>query len=289
MKWQGINEFVAVAETQSFSLASKNLNISTAQVSRQISALEKRLQVKLFYRTTRKVSLTQEALLFYQHCRHLLDALNAAEQAVTNLQSSPQGKIKLTVPVTYGEQKILPLINDFLAIHSGIEITIELSNNLVNLVEGGFDLAIRLGNLPDSNLIAKKLSSRSNYVCASPSYLQTQGEAHSLSELKDHNCLIGTRDYWRFNERGKEKNLRVKGNLRCNSGLALVNAAIKGIGIVQLPDYYVQQYINSGELLTILDQFRESEEGIWAVYPENRYLSPKIRLLVEYIAENLNK
>ena len=119
--------------------------------------------------------------------------------------------------------------------------------------------------------------------------MQTQGEAHSLSELKDHNCLLGTRDYWRFHERGKEKNLRVKGNLRCNSGLALVDAAIKGIGIVQLPDYYVQQYINSGELLTILDQFRESEEGIWAVYPENRYLSPKIRLLVEYIAENLNK
>lgn len=289
MKWQGINEFVAVAETQSFSLASKNLNISTAQVSRQISALEKRLQVKLFYRTTRKVSLTQEALLFYQHCRHLLDALNAAEQAVTNLQSSPQGKIKLTVPITYGEQKILPLINDFIALHSGIEITVELSNNFINLVEGGFDLAIRLGNLPDSNLIAKKLSSRSNYVCASPDYLQKHGEAHSLSELKDHNCLLGTRDYWRFNERGKEKTLRVTGNIRCNSGLALADAALKGIGIVQLPDYYLQQYIDSGQLLIILDQFRESEEGIWAVYPENRYLSPKIRLLVEYIAENLSK
>lgn len=289
MKWQGINEFVAVAETQSFSLAAKNLNISTAQVSRQISTLEKRLQVKLFYRTTRKVSLTQEALLFYQHCRHLLDALDVAEQAVTNLQSSPQGKIKLTAPITYGEQKILPLVNDFIALHSGIEITIELSNNRVNIVEGGFDLAIRLGNLQDSNLIAKKLSSRVNYVCASPNYLQKQGEAHSLSELKNHNCLLGTRDYWRFNERGKERNIRVKGNIRCNSGLALVDAALKGIGIVQLPGYYLQQYIDSGQLLTILDQFRESEEGIWAVYPENRYLSPKIRLLIEYIAENLNK
>ena len=113
MKWQGINEFVAVAETNSFSLAAKNINISTAQVSRQITALEKRLQVKLFYRTTRKVSLTQEAQLFYQHCRHLLDGLDTAEQALTNLQSKPQGKIKLTAPVTYGELKVLPLINDF--------------------------------------------------------------------------------------------------------------------------------------------------------------------------------
>jgi DNA-binding transcriptional LysR family regulator len=287
MKWQGINEFVAVAENQSFSLAAKNLKISTAQVSRQISALEKRLQVKLFYRTTRKVSLTQEAQLFYQHCRHLLDGLDTAEQAITNLQSKPQGKIKLTAPVTYGEQKILPLINDFVALNSDIEVTTELTNNRVDLIDGGFDVAIRLGQLQDSSLIAKKLSQRSNFVCVSENYLQKHGEAHSLSELKHHNCLLGTRDYWRFTEQNKEKNIRVKGNLRCNSGLALVDAALKDIGIVQLPDYYVQSYIESGQLVTILDQFREPAEGIWAVYPQNRYLSPKIRLLIDHLAEHL--
>ena len=202
MKWQGINEFVAVAETQSFSLAAKNLNISTAQVSRQISALEKRLKVKLFYRTTRKVSLTQEAQLFYQHCRHLLDSLDTAEQAISNLQSSPQGKIKLTVPVTYGEQKILPLVNDFVALHNEIEVTTELTNHRVDLIDGGFDIAIRLGQLQDSTLIAKRLSQRFNYVCATEDYLQTHGQPHSLSELKHHNCLLGTRDYWRFIEQG---------------------------------------------------------------------------------------
>ena len=287
MKWQGINEFVAVAETQSFSLAAKNLNISTAQVSRQISALEKRLKVKLFYRTTRKVSLTQEAQLFYQHCRHLLDSLDTAEQAITNLQSSPQGKIKLTVPVTYGEQKILPLVNDFVALHNEIEVTTELTNHRVDLIDGGFDIAIRLGQLQDSTLIAKRLSQRSNYVCATESYLQTHGQPHSLSELKHHNCLLGTRDYWRFIEQGKEKTVRVKGNLRCNSGLSLVDAALKDIGIVQLPDYYVQAYIESGQLVTILDQFREPAEGIWAVYPQNRYLSPKIRLLIDHLAKHL--
>ena len=287
MKWQGINEFVAVAETQSFSLAAKNLNISTAQVSRQISALEKRLKVKLFYRTTRKVSLTQEAQLFYQHCRHLLDSLDTAEQAITNLQSSPQGKIKLTVPVTYGEQKILPLVNDFVALHNEIEVTTELTNHRVDLIDGGFDIAIRLGQLQDSTLIAKRLSQRFNYVCATEDYLQTHGQPHSLSELKHHNCLLGTRDYWRFIEQGKEKSVRVKGNLRCNSGLSLVDAALKNIGIVQLPDYYVQTYIESGQLMTILDQFKEPAEGIWAVYPQNRYMSPKIRLLIDHLAKHL--
>ena len=287
MKWQGINEFVAVAENQSFSLAAKNLKLSTAQVSRQISALEKRLQVKLFYRTTRKVSLTQEAQLFYQHCRHLLDGLDTAEQAITNLQSKPQGKIKLTAPVTYGEQKILPLINDFVALNSDIEVTTELTNNRVDLIDGGFDIAIRLGQLQDSSLIAKKLSQRSNFVCASENYLQKHGETHSLSELKHHNCLLGTRDYWRFTEQNKEKNIRVKGNLRCNSGMALVDAALKDIGIVQLPDYYVQSYIESGQLVTILDQFREPAEGIWAMYPQNRYLSPKIRLLIDHLTQHL--
>lgn len=287
MKWQGINEFVAVAETQSFSLAAKNLNISTAQVSRQISALEKRLKVKLFYRTTRKVSLTQEAQLFYQHCRHLLDSLDTAEQAITNLQSSPQGKIKLTVPVTYGEQKILPLVNDFVALHNEIEVTTELTNHRVDLIDGGFDIAIRLGQLQDSTLIAKRLSQRFNYVCATEDYLQTHGQPHSLSELKHHNCLLGTRDYWRFIEQGKEKAVRVNGNLRCNSGLSLVDAALKNIGIVQLPDYYVQTYIESGQLMTILDQFREPAEGIWAVYPQNRYMSPKIRLLIDHLAKHL--
>ena len=150
-----------------------------------------------------------------------------------------------------------------------------------------FSFAIRLGNLQDSTLIAKQLSQRSNYVCVSESYLKKHGQPHSLSELKHHNCLLGTRDYWRFKEQGKEKNIRVKGNIRCNSGVALVDAALKGIGIVQLPDYYLQPYIESGELITILDQFREPTEGIWVVYPQNRYLSPKIRLLIDYIAEHL--
>lgn len=288
MQWHGINEFVAVAETHSFSEAARNLNISTAQVSRQITALEKRLQIKLFYRTTRKVSLTQEAQLFYQHCRQLLDGLESAEQAVTTLQTRPQGTIKLTAPVTYGELKILPLINDFVRLYGDIEVITELTNHRIDMIEGGFDVAIRLGQLEDSSLIAKQLSKRSKYVCASVDYLQKHGQPYILSDLKDHNCLLGTQEYWHFIEKGKDKNVKVKGNIRCNSGVALVDAALKGIGIVQLSDHYLQPYIKSGQLIAILDPFREPEEGIWAVYPQNRYLAPRIRLLIDYLAEHLN-
>jgi DNA-binding transcriptional LysR family regulator len=287
MKWQGINEFVAVAESHSFSLAAKHLNISTAQVSRQISALEQRLQVKLFYRTTRHVSLTQEAQLFYQHCREILDGLDTAEQAITNLQNRPQGEIKLTAPLNYGEQKILPLINDFVVIYNEIKVITELTNHSVDLIEGGFDMAIRLGHLRDSSLIAKQLSQRRTYVCASPSYLHKYGQPQVLSDLKHHNCLLGTRDYWRFAEQGKTKHIKINGNLRCNSGMALADAALKDIGIVQLSDSYVKPHIESGRLITILDEFRQPDEGIWAVYPQNRYLSPKIRLLIDYLADHL--
>ncbi|TWX57644.1 LysR family transcriptional regulator [Colwellia hornerae] len=287
MQWDGISEFVYVAENESFTLASKKMAISTAQVSRQISALEKRLNIKLFYRTTRKVSLTEEGRVFYQHCRSVLDGLDAAERAITNLQSKPQGKIKLTAPVAYGEKQILPLVNDFIKQYSDVEVSAYLSNRQIDIVEEGYDLAIRLGKLSDSTMMAKKLGKRTNYLCASPQYLEKQGVPHSLSELNKHSCLLGTLDYWHFRESGREKSIRVTGRLRYNNGYSLMDAALKGLGIVQLPDYYVQQHIESGELVTLLDNYRAPDEGIWAIYPQNRHLSPKIRLLVDYLAEQL--
>jgi len=287
MQWEGISEFVYVAENESFTLAAKKMAISTAQVSRQISALEKRLNIKLFYRTTRKVSLTQEGQVFYQHCRTVLDGLDAAERAITNLQSTPQGKIKLTAPVTYGEQQVLPLVNSFMQRYGDIEVTAYLSNQQLDLVEGGYDLAIRLGKLNDSSMMAKKLATRANYVCASPDYLDKHGVPHSLSELNQHSCLLGTLDYWQFVEERKERNIRVTGKLRYNNGFALVDAALKGLGIVQLPDYYVQHHLQKGMLMSVLENYRAPNEGIWALYPQNQHLSPKIRLLVDYLAQQL--
>jgi len=285
--WEGVSEFVSVAQTSSFTAASKILGISTAQVSRQVSALENRLNTKLFYRTTRKVSLTEEGSVYYRHCRQVMAGLEDAERAISNLRNAPQGLVKLTAPVTYGEKYIMPLVIDFMAQYPEVEVTVVLSNQTVDLVEGGYDLAIRLGKLGDSSMMAKRLTSRTQYVCASPKYLEQFGIPHSLSELKQHNCLVGNTDHWRFIESGKEKSIRVSGSLTCNSGYGLRDAAIKGVGLIKLPDYYISEDLKSGDLVSILENYQEPEEGIWALYPQNRHLSPKVRLLVDYLAEQL--
>ena len=287
LHWEGVSEFVAVAETESFTQAAQRLGISTAQVSRQVSALEIRLATKLFHRTTRKVSTTEVGRIYYRHCRQVLDGLEEAERVITNLQSSPRGLLKITAPVTYGEKTLAPLINNFIAQFPDLEVKINLTNQKVDLIDEGYDLAIRLGHLEDSTMMAKKLATRTQYVCASPRYIATFGIPHSLSELDQHNCLLGTIDYWQFQENGKTRNIRVKGNLSCNSGHALVDAALKGIGIIQLPDDYIIPYLADGQLVPLLENNRQPDAGIWALYPHNRHLSPKVRMLLDYLSEAL--
>lgn len=286
-QWEGINEFIAVAELGSFTAAAKRLKLSTAQVSRMISALEKRLATGLLYRTTRKVSLTDAGTIYYRHCKQVAEGLESAELALNNLQSTPQGKIKVTAPYTYGETHIAPLLNDFVALYPLVEMEYNLTNIQLDIIGGGYDLAIRLGHLDNSSMVAKRLGSRLQFVCASPDYISRHGEPHSLSELKHHNCILGTLDYWRFQEHGVERTIRVQGSLRCNSGLALLDAALKGIGLVQLPDYYVTEAINKGQLEPLLLNLQSAEEGIWAVYP-SRHLPFKVRTLVDYLAANLS-
>lgn len=287
VNWEGVNEFVAVAEAGGFTAAAGRLGISTAQVSRQVSALEARLSTRLLYRTTRRVSLTETGQLYYQHCRQVLDALEEAERAVTDLQQIPRGKLRLTAPVTYGEVTLAPLINDFALRYPELQVDMQLTNKKLDLVAEGYDLAIRLGRLEDSSMMARRLGSRTLYTCASPEYLSVHGEPHSLSELGRHNCLQGTLDQWRFQEDGQSKSIRVGGNMRCNSGRALLDAALKGIGIVQLPDYYVQAHLEAGKLISLLAHYREDDDGIWGIYPQNRHLSPKVSMLLDYLGDLL--
>lgn len=285
--WEGVTEFVAVSEAESFTAAAKKIGISTAQASRQISALEDRLSTKLFYRTTRRVSMTEAGQIYYQHCRQIIDALDDAERAINNLQSTPKGKLKITAPTIYGASKIAPLLNSFLINYPDLDVEFELTNQKLDLVEGGFDVAIRLGKLEDSSMMAKRLADRKQYVCASKKYIALNGMPHSLSELDQHNCLRGTLDYWRFQENGDERNIKVSGNIRCNSGNALLDAALKGLGIVQLPDYYVEEALRTGQLIPLLSNLQPSGEGVWAIYPHNRHLSPKVRMLVDFLSTEL--
>ena len=286
--WDGVSEFVAVSEAESFTMAAKQLGISTAQVSRQVSALEERLKIKLLYRTTRKVSLTESGAVYYGHCRHILDGLSEAEQIITNLHDKLRGKIRITAPVTYGEEVITPIINDFLVKYPEIEVTLDLTNQRVDLLDDGYDLAIRLGQLEDSRFIARKLTSRQLYICASPAYIERHGTPNLPNELSQHNCLVGTADRWHLQIGGRVTQVSIKGSLRCNSGYGLVDAALKGIGLVQLPNYYVQSHIQSGHLIPILEKFQEADEGIWAVYPDKRYPPFKIKALINFLLDNLD-
>ncbi|MCL1143840.1 LysR substrate-binding domain-containing protein [Shewanella gaetbuli] len=285
--WNGIVEFVAVAKHASFTHAANQLGISTAQVSRQVGLLENRLQTKLFYRTTRKVSLTEEGAIYFRHCQQVLDNLEEAERSISSLQNTPQGLIRMTAPVTYGEQFIMPIVLEFMEKYPQVEVICELTNKQLDLVDGSYDLAIRLGHLADSSLVAKRLASRRQFVCASPKYIQLQGAPQTLADLSQHHCLVGTKNHWHFEHNGRETLIRVNGRLQCSSGITLLNAAISGLGIVQLPDYYVNTAIKEGGLQELLPSFQPAPEGIWAIYSYNRHLSPKISLLIKLLAEKL--
>ena len=287
--WQGVNEFVAVAESQNFTKAAAGLSISTAQVSRQVRLLEERLGTQLLYRTTRRVHLTEAGQLYYQSCRPLIEALQGAEHAVQQLQSVPQGLIRLTAPVTYGERQLAPVLNTFLEHYPDIRLHCELTNQKLDLIADDYDIAIRLGKIDTPDLVARRLGSRQLYTCASPSYLSDAGMPKSLDALRGHHCLAGTLDYWRFRDEQGERILRVNGRLRCNSGEALCDAAKRGLGIVQLPNHYVGEALERGELIEILPAFRPEKESISALYPPGRQLSPKVRVLLTYLTEHLGQ
>ncbi|MDN0075642.1 LysR family transcriptional regulator [Crenobacter sp. SG2303] len=282
MQWEGIVEFVAVVEAQSFTGAAQRLGLSVAQVSRQVSALEQRLATRLLYRTTRRVSVTEAGQLYYRHCRPLLDGLQEAEQALSYSQDKPAGHLRLTAPVYYGETVVAPLLHRYLLDFPAVTAELNLDNRKIDLVADGYDLGIRLGPMDESSLMVKRLGSRTHYVCASPDYLERHGEPHTLAELSQHQCLVGTIAVWRFSEGGALREIHVGGRLRCNSGAALLDAALNGLGLVQLPDYYVADALESGRLTGVLTAYT-LQDGIWATYPRSRYIPPKVSRLVDYL------
>lgn len=292
-QWQGISEFVAVAEHRSFTKAAHWLGISVAQVSRNVSELERRLSVRLFYRSTRQVRLSEEGQVYLQHCQHLVEGLDDANRALSNLQQIPQGRLRMTAPVYYGEAMIVPALNRFLQRHTDIELDLELTNRRLDLIEGRFDLAIRLGNLGDSSMLARRLGRRQHYIVASPKYIERHGTPQHPDELANHRLLAGTMDYWRLRDSQtssyESREILVKPGTfwRCNSGVALLDAVRQGLGMAQLPDYYVKQDVDRGHLVPLLQEYRPATDGIWALYPQNRHLSPKVRAVIDYLAEQL--
>lgn len=285
--WDGLEEFTLVAETGRFSEAARRLEMSSSHVSRQIARLEERLQTRLFYRSTRTVTLTEAGKIFLPHCQHLLDARNEALKAVRDLSSEPRGLLRMTCSVAYGEDFIMPRVNEFLERYPQLRVEMTLTNQRLDLVQGSYDLAIRLGRLPDSSLVATRLAARQLYLCAAPGYIERHGAPHSLSELPRHNCLIGSDDHWSFRQNGRDLSVRVQGNWRCNSGRSVLEAALRGLGLCQLPDYYVTEHLERGTLRPLLSHLQPPDAGVWAVYPQQRNLSPKVRGVIDHLKATL--
>jgi DNA-binding transcriptional LysR family regulator len=243
--------------------------------------------MQLLYRSTRSVSLTEEGKLYLPHCQHLVASLRDADQAIQQRTQQPQGLIRITAPVYYGERFIAPLLNNFLQIYQDCRLDLQLTNEQVDLIEGSYDVAIRLGQLGNPRLRARKLGTRRHYVVGAPSYLKSFGEPETINDLEAHRCFTGTVKQWRFEVEGRSETFRPEFYLHCNNGLALRDAAIKGLGLAMLPDYYVTEALETGQLKEVLGQFRQEDDGIWALYPENRQVIPKVRVLLDYLLENL--
>lgn len=201
--------------------------------------------------------------------------------------SEPQGELRVTCSTAMGERFLAPIIRRFCESHPQLSVSIELNNRLVDLVGEGFDLAIRTGTLADSRLIGTRIASRTHFTCAGPGYLARRGIPQQVSDLGQHDCLAGTATTWHFKVGGEEYLHRPQGRWRCNSGTAVVDAALADMGICQLPEFYVLPHISSGKLRPILNEFQPDGEPIWAVYPQRRHLLPKISRLVELLRAEL--
>lgn len=284
-RWDRIEAFTEVVRLGTFSAAARHLKVSGSHVSRLVGQLENQLGTQLLYRTTRQTRLTDAGALYYEYCRHLLDGFSEAEAALNDLQSRPRGVLKLTSATTFGERYVAPLVNDFQRLHPQLEVRMHFTNRQVELIDEGFDVAIRMGVLKDSTLVARRLTERREYVVGSKAYFEQVSRPHSLAELANHACLVGSRDTWLFDVEGRRREVRVSGRWQANSGPALLDAALKGLGLAQLPDYYVEEHLASGRLVSVLDAYQYTDTAVWVVYPRHRHLSPKIRQFVDFLSE----
>lgn len=283
--------FVRVASTQNISVAGKELDLSPAVASAHINKLEGALGVRLIHRTTRKVSLTEEGIVFLPHAEDVLDSVEAARASIGAGSSSPSGIIRIAAPASFGRMHLLPALNGFFERYPDLTVDLKLSDTIIDLVEGGFDIAIRNSALKDSSLIAKKLARDSRILCASPDYLATYGEPNSPEDLKNHQCitLMGL-DNWLFNTVNGQLKVKVKGCFRTDNGEAIRDACVNGLGITINSSWSAYQQLNSGKLVQVLKDFPlVSNTDIWAVYPSSRLLAPKVRAFIDYFSSYFGK
>jgi len=288
-KFSDLEAFTAVVETGTFSAAGERLGIAKSVVSRRISQLEQRLGSQLLHRTTRRLSLSDAGKNFYQRAVQILADLDEAEQSVTEETTELRGLLKLAAPLSFGLTHLSNCIFDFLSEHPAIELNMDLNDRNVNLVEEGFDMAVRIGELEDSTLVARRLGTIRQVTCASPSYLQQHGEPEHPDDLKQHIGLqynnISYKRQWTYEKvKGKEIIAQPQIRIRANNGEALAAASAAGMGITKGPTFILGSLIKAGKLRTILDEYQSPPIGIYAVYPPGRLIPRRIQVFSDCLA-----
>jgi DNA-binding transcriptional LysR family regulator len=265
--------------------------MSKPTVSRYVGDLEQRLGVRLLQRTTRKLSLTEEGRAFYGRCKAVLADVEVAEAEITSQSVAVKGLIKVNAPMSFGILELAPLWPDFMSKYPDIELDITLADRLVDLVEEGYDLAVRIARLPNSSLVSRKLASTRMVLCASPGYLKKHGTPRHPAELSDRAVLsyslLATGDQWEFDGPEGKVAVTVKPMMRTNSGDTCIAAARKNKGIVFQPSFMVSADLSSGALVELMPQYRALEFGIYAVYPTRQHVLPKVRALIDFLAQKM--
>jgi DNA-binding transcriptional LysR family regulator len=276
--------FVKVVDAGGFTPAARDLSLPKSTVSRQITALEERLGVRLLERTTRSVRPTEAGRSFYERCARIVSDVAEAEDAVMQSQREPRGTLRVSVPVSLGVRTLGPMLGRFLTAHPGVHLEASLSDRRVELVEEGFDLAIRVGQLQDSSLIARRLAPAPMVMAASPAYLAARGTPSRPEDLRDHACLqyeYARTAGWRLVDDGREIVVPVSGPFVANNGDILRDAAVEGLGLTMAPDFILRPELASGRLVPVLEAHVLRNSAVWAVYPESRHLSTKVRAFVD--------
>jgi DNA-binding transcriptional LysR family regulator len=283
-----IRAFAAVAEARSFTQGARKLDVSGAQVSKLVARLENRLGARLLNRTTRDVSLTDTGQAYLEQAREVLESFDALETSVKD-RSGPSGNLKVSAPVSFGKNQLTPALLDFASGCSAVTLDVSFSDRIVNLVEEGFDVAVRIGQLTDSSLVARKLAAVRMVTCASPEYLARTGTPTALEDLAAHEAIIDTNarepTVWRFGPHNDVREVRVRGRLRFNGAEPCVAAAVAGFGITRSPAFAAADDLRTGRIVPVLCNFEPELIHVHAVYPHARHLAAKVRAFVDFLAQ----
>lgn len=288
-KLTSMRVFCRVSANGNFSQAARELRISPAMATKHIASLESQLNIRLLNRTTRKVSTTEAGARYLTLCQSLLNDMEEGEASLSELSTHPSGTLKLSAPIDFGVLQLAPAIAGYQNRYPDVNIDINYQDQKVNLVEDGVDIAIRIGALPDSSMIAIPLMEVELVCCASPAYLAQHGHPLHPGDLRQHNCLTysysSTNNDWLFTRGSESFTIKASGRLNSNNGRAMSIAAALGTGITLKPLFMVQDFIDRGELVPILDDYDCATHGVYAVYPHRRFLPAKMRSFIDYLKQ----